>query len=106
MGALQVLSLMREEGRPLSELAQVMQPYPQVLVNVKVKEKRPISELEVVARLIQAVEERLGQEGRVLVRYSGTEPKARVMLEGPDESAIRSMAQEIAQELVRACGAG
>lgn len=106
VGALQVLSAMQEEGKPLSELAQVMVPYPQVLVNVKVKTKRPINELAAVQGLILAIEARLGGDGRVLVRYSGTEPKARVMLEGPDEPTIHGYANEIAAELIRACGAG
>ena len=104
IGALQVLTVMQDEGKPLSELAQVMKPYPQVLVNVKVKQKQPIHLLGSVQRLIQSVEAKLGQEGRVLVRYSGTEPKARVMLEGPDETLIHGFANEIAAELVRACG--
>ena len=104
IGALQVLTVMQDEGKPLSELSQVMKPYPQVLVNVKVKQKQPIHLLGSVQRLIQSVEARLGQDGRVLVRYSGTEPKARVMLEGPDETLINGLANEIAAELVRACG--
>ncbi|MCS6912117.1 MAG: phosphoglucosamine mutase [Myxococcales bacterium] len=105
VAALQVLSVLIEQGRPLSELAAVMHRYPQVLVNVKVKHKQPLEALPSVQHLISQIEERLGSEGRVLVRYSGTEPKARVMLEGPDERLISTYAHEIAEALQQACGA-
>jgi len=104
IAALQVLAQMLEAGRPLSELAQVMVKVPQVLVSVKVKQRRPLGELPEAQRLIRDAEQKLGQDGRVLVRYSGTEPKVRVMLEGPDESLITQMAQEIADSIVAACG--
>jgi phosphoglucosamine mutase len=103
VGALRILSAMVREGRPVSELAQVMMRYPQVLVNVKVQQKRPIEELASVKQLIEGAEQKLGTEGRVLVRYSGTEPKARVMVEGPTHDLIKGIADEIAAELVRAC---
>jgi phosphoglucosamine mutase len=80
-----------------------MQPYPQVLLSVKVARRLPLGELGTVQSLISSVESTLGQDGRVLVRYSGTEPKARVMIEGPDETLIQRYAQDIASELVRAC---
>jgi phosphoglucosamine mutase len=94
--------MVREE-RSLRELARVMVRTPQVLVNVKVEKKRPIEELADVGRLIRAVEGELGDTGRVLVRYSGTEAKARVMIEGPDEAAIRARAEQIGAELAKAC---
>jgi phosphoglucosamine mutase len=107
VAALKVLAVMVREGRPLSELASVMTRTPQVLVNVKVDRKRPLEELGAVQTLIRATEDALGEDGRVLVRYSGTEAKARVMIEGLDEAAIRVQAEAIASELVRACaGAG
>jgi phosphoglucosamine mutase len=105
LGALQVLAVMLESGQPLSELRRVMTRYPQVLVNLKVKEKKPLAELPTVNALIAKVEEALGADGRVLVRYSGTEAKARVMVEGSDEPAIRGYAEEIARALEQACGA-
>ena len=105
LGALQVLAVMLESGKPLSELRRVMTRYPQVLVNFKVKEKRPLGELTSVNALIARVEQTLGSDGRVLVRYSGTEHKARVMVEGPDEVVIRGYADEIAHALEQACGA-
>ncbi len=106
IAALKVLSVMVREGRPLSELAAVMTRSPQVLVNVKVDRKRPLDQLADVAALIRAAEADLGDDGRVLVRYSGTEAKARVMIEGPDEAAIKLQAEAIAQALVAACAAG
>jgi phosphoglucosamine mutase len=105
LAALQVLAVMMETQRPLSELGRVMTRYPQVLVNLKVREKRPLAELTDVGRLIAGIEKKLGADGRVLVRYSGTEPKARVMVEGPDAQTIKSYADEIARALERACGA-
>ena len=103
IAALRVLAVMVREGRPLSELAACMTRTPQVLVNVKVGRKRPLEELGDVLGLIKKVELDLGEEGRVLVRYSGTEAKARVMIEGPDQARIQQQAEEIAAALVAAC---
>ena len=103
LAGLQVLAAMIRQQKPLSELAAVMTRYPQVLVNAVVAEKRPLEELPEVLRQIQEAERQLGDDGRVLVRYSGTEPKARVMVEGPDEAVIRPIAEQIADQLKRAC---
>jgi phosphoglucosamine mutase len=73
-------------------------------VNVEVREKRPIAELPAVARAIAAAERGLGAEGRVLVRFSGTENKVRVLVEGPDRKRIEAMAGEIAGALRAAVG--
>lgn len=94
--ALQVLAIMQETGKPLSELAAVMTSLPQTLVNVRVRERRDINEIPAIRAVIDAVEQRLGEEGRVLVRYSGTEPLLRIMLEGRDQDEIVAMAAEIA----------
>jgi phosphoglucosamine mutase len=96
---LQMLSLMVETGKRLSELKKVMQRLPQVLLNVTVKERRDFSEMPKVARKIREVERALGSRGRVLVRYSGTEFLARGMLEGEEEKQIRAMAEDIAGEI-------
>jgi len=96
---------MVREGRPLSELATVMTRTPQVLVNTAVEKKVPLDQLPDVMRLITQVERELGEDGRVLVRYSGTESKARVMIEGMDEGRIRGWADEIAGVLAKACRA-
>src|SRR5207237_2072618 len=105
VAALRVLAIMRREGRPLSELAQVMTRTPQVLVNTVVDRKVPLDQLPDVQRMIADVERQLGDDGRVLVRYSGTESKARVMIEGMDEARIKSWADEIAGVLAKACRA-
>ena len=76
--ALQLMSIMKTKGKKLSELASVMTTYPQELINIKVKEKKPLDELKSVQEKIKQAEEKLGKSGRVLVRYSGTENKARV----------------------------
>ncbi len=96
---LQILSLMVETRKPLSELKNVMKRLPQVLLNVTVKEKREFSEMPKVARKISEIERALGDRGRVLVRYSGTELLARIMLEGEAEKRIRAMADDIAAHI-------
>src|SRR5262249_17880469 len=93
--ALAVLALMREKGRPLSELRRVMTRFPQVLLNLKVASKPDVSTVPTVARAIAAAEKALGERGRVLVRYSGTESLLRVMIEGEREPQIRSLAEAI-----------
>jgi len=106
LAALRVLDVMVGEGRPLSEIAgKAMVRYPQVLVNFPVANRRPLEELPEVGRAISSVEGVLGPEGRVVVRYSGTELKARVMIEGSDEGEIRAHADEIARVMQR-CLAG
>jgi phosphoglucosamine mutase len=102
--ALNVLAVMKREGRSLSDLARCFVSYPQALVNVVVKEKRPLAELPAVGRAIAAAEKALGAKGRVLVRFSGTENKARVLVEGPDAARIRAMAEAIAGSLRDALG--
>jgi phosphoglucosamine mutase len=103
VAALRVLAIMSKEGRPLSELARVMTRTPQVLVNTAVPRKVPLDQLPEVKKLISSVESELGEDGRVLVRYSGTESKARVMIEGPDQARLDVMAADIAAALVRGC---
>jgi phosphoglucosamine mutase len=79
-----------------------MTRYPQVLLNFAVAKKRPFEEMPSVQKMIAKVEDALGREGRVVVRYSGTEAKARVMIEGTDESGIKAYAAEIAESLKQA----
>ncbi len=100
--ALNLLAVMLRDGQPLSALARCFAPVPQRLVNIAVKQKRPLEELRDVQRAIAAVEQALGQEGRVFVRYSGTENKVRVLVEGPDEKAIVAHADLVADQLRRA----
>ncbi|MCZ6601987.1 MAG: phosphoglucosamine mutase [Planctomycetota bacterium] len=93
--ALQVLRVIRESGERLSVLSRCLRKVPQVVLNVPVQDRRPLDQLEGVQGQIRLAAEKLGREGRVLVRYSGTEPLVRVMIEGPDRDAIRKMAQAI-----------
>jgi len=95
--ALQLLSVLKKDNKPLSKLAKIMRTFPQVLINVKVKRKAPLEEIPELKHVISKVEKELGDEGRVLVRYSGTQPVCRVMLEGPTESETERLAKEIAQ---------
>ena len=104
VAALQVLNVMQGRQRPLSELAQVMQRLPQVLVNLKVPEKRPLASLPLASAAMAAVESKLGSDGRILVRYSGTEAKIRVMIEGPDEALISGYVQEVVAAISRDFG--
>ncbi len=104
--ALQVLAILQKTGKTLSDLASIMTALPQVLVNVRVREKRKIEELPEIARLLADVEQRLGDSGRVLIRYSGTEPLLRIMLEGQDQADITDMANELAHLVERLLGEG
>jgi phosphoglucosamine mutase len=105
VAALRVLAIMAREGRPLSELAKVMTRTPQVLVNTSVEKKVPLDQLPDIQRMIADIERQLGHDGRVLVRYSGTESKVRVMIEGLDEVRIRGWAEELAGALATGCRA-
>ena len=96
ISGLQVLSLMKRSGKPLSELVRCMTPMPQVLLNVAVKKKPELSTLPDVQQAIKQSEARLKGTGRILVRYSGTEPLLRVMVEGEGEALIQSVAEELA----------
>jgi phosphoglucosamine mutase len=96
LAALQVLALMLRTGRPLSELAErSMQRVPQVLESVTLSARRPLEEMRRLAEATQKIVKALGDDGRVLVRWSGTEPKLRIMLEGPREERIRAWAKEL-----------
>ena len=99
VAALLLLSAARRTGKRVSELKRVIDIFPQILVNVKVQRKTPIEELATVGKAIAAAEHELGTKGRVLVRYSGTENKARVMIEGPDAGRVEVLAKQIAHEL-------
>jgi phosphoglucosamine mutase len=102
--ALRVLRVMRESGAPLSELAAPYRPFPQVLLNVAVRAKPALAGLAGLERARERVEAELGQDGRVLLRYSGTEALARVMVEGPDLDTIRAQAKELANLIAAAIG--
>jgi len=94
--ALRVLDAMRCTGQDLDQLTQEMKTYPQRLVNVRVRERRPLQEMDLVNREIRRTESEFGDAGRVLVRFSGTEPLARVMVEGPELDRVEFHADAIA----------
>jgi phosphoglucosamine mutase len=94
--ALSVLRVMAESGRELADLASELVTYPQVLVNVRVREKQTLADVPSIAAAMERVEARLAGEGRLLVRYSGTEPLLRVMIEGKNQEQIQAWAAEIA----------
>ena len=105
MTALQVLAIMARSGKRLSELTADFIRYPQVLLNVPVARKEPLESLPAVQDAIARVEADLAGQGRVLIRYSGTELKARVMVEGEDERVVRTHAEDLADVLRRALSA-
>ncbi|MFH1808485.1 MAG: phosphoglucosamine mutase [Pseudomonadota bacterium] len=104
LAALSLLAVMVEQQRPLSELRKCMELFPQTLINLQVREKKPLEELTEAGRVVREVEQRLGQGGRVLVRYSGTEKKARVLVEGEDAVLVERCAEDIAEALRREIG--
>jgi phosphoglucosamine mutase len=97
--ALSVLETMAATGRPLADLAAELTTYPQVLLNVRVSQRIDLAAVPEVAAAMARVQARLGDQGRLLVRYSGTEPLLRIMLEGQDQDQIREWAEEIATEV-------
>ncbi len=99
IAALKVLELMVEKQKPLSELAGIMEKYPQVIKNLQVKEKKPLEQIASYCRLKTDLDQRLGNSGRLLVRYSGTEPKVRVMCEGADYECLQNYCMEIIELL-------
>lgn len=103
--ALKVMAVMCRKGRPLSELAAAFVAFPQKLVNIKVSSRPELATIEPLARAIEQKERELGSSGRVLVRYSGTENKARVMVECEDEEACKRHASDLAEIIEREIGA-
>ena len=104
MSALQVIAMMARKSEPLSRLVEGFERFPQILINLKVVEKRPLDELSIVQEAIAQVEEDLGKEGRVLIRYSGTENLVRVMVEGRDETRVHDHANFLSGKLQKALG--
>jgi phosphoglucosamine mutase len=104
VSALQLLGIMHETGRSLSSLSEIMTVFPQVLINVDVSEKPPLSEVEKLQSAIADAEAELADKGRVLVRYSGTQPMCRVMVEGPTEALTKEIAERLAGIVTEAIG--
>jgi len=102
--ALRVLETSQHAGASLDELMRDLHIYPQRLYNVRVREKKPLTELPAVGHEISSCEKALGSAGRVLVRFSGTEPLARVMVEGPQLAQVEDFGQRIARAIEREIG--
>jgi phosphoglucosamine mutase len=96
VAALKVIEVMLATGKPLSELRRVLQKYPQLTMALTVGEKRPLESLPTVQAAVGAVEAELGERGRVLVRYSGTEPKIRLLVEGADAAQVKDCLERLA----------
>lgn len=105
LAALQVLAIMKREGRKLSELSKIIDLYPQLLLNVKIRKKKELSKIKGLSALLDRNETRLSGKGRINIRYSGTEPISRVMVEGEDVSLIKEIADELADAIKRDIGA-
>ena len=96
VAALNVLAVMQRENKRLSQLKDIMQEMPQVLINTRVSVRRDLEQISGYPELIEQLRSQLGSEGRIYVRFSGTEPVVRVLVEGPDKKVITKMAEEIA----------
>jgi phosphoglucosamine mutase len=106
VAALQVLSIIKSRGVPLSRITQCWTRFPQLITNIRVREKRPFDELNSVSQLVASAETELkAQGGRVLLRYSGTEPKARLLLEGRDPATLARWSKQIAEAIKKQVGA-
>ncbi|MFZ0484588.1 MAG: phosphoglucosamine mutase, partial [Desulfobacterales bacterium] len=102
--ALRLIEIMQAESKPLSELRKIMTVFPQILINVDVRHKPDIETVPEIKDAMISVERRLDNEGRVLIRYSGTEPLCRVMVEGPSIEKTRSYCQELADVVKKNIG--
>jgi phosphoglucosamine mutase len=106
VAALQILRIMREKKAPLSKLAKCWTRFPQLVTNVRVREKVPFEQIDGLLKLVSSAETELKSAGgRVLLRYSGTEPKARLLLEGRDEKSLKNWSQKICGVIEKQIGA-
>jgi phosphoglucosamine mutase len=105
VAALQILRILKTKETPLSKLAQCWTRFPQLVINVKVREKIPFEQIDGVTQLVADAEKELqAQGGRLLLRYSGTEPKARLLLEGRDEKTLKTWSQKISGAIQKHIG--
>lgn len=104
MAAIRLLDVAERSGQPLSELASVMSVFPQELINVDVRSKPNLESIPEIVQSIERAEKKLSDQGRVLVRYSGTQNKCRVMVEGPTQSQTRELCREIAEVVKKNIG--
>lgn len=104
--ALRLTQVIQASSQKLSDLAKIMKTYPQVLLNVPIREKTDIFKIPEISDIIEKIEKKLGEQGRVLVRYSGTQPLCRVMVEGPDLDDTRRFCQNIVDVIAEKLGGG
>jgi phosphoglucosamine mutase len=105
IAALQIIAVMSGTGKPLSELRRALNKFPQLLCNITVGEKLPFEGFALLMERLREAESALKGKGRVMLRYSGTEPKARLLLEGPDADELHQLAEAIVEELAKNLGA-
>jgi phosphoglucosamine mutase len=106
VAALQMLRIMKSSGKPLSQLAKCWTRFPQLVTAVKVREKTPFAQLDGILKLVEQAEADVKPEGgRVLLRYSGTEPKARLLIEGPKQAVLEKWSKDICDAIKRQVGA-
>ena len=104
VSALEVLAVLREKKIPLSVARQILKKYPQKLVNMRIRRRLPLEEMPHVVEALARARQILGERGRVFLRFSGTEPKVRLLLEGPDAAQLESLAGDIVGPLAEAIG--
>ena len=104
IAALQLLAIMRETGKPLSKLAKVMKVFPQRLINFDVAKKPPLEDIPEIQKAVKKAEAELGDKGRVLIRYSGTQPMCRVMVEGPTDEMTSRLAEQLTAVVKKCIG--
>ena len=104
LSAILLLTIMKKTGMALDELSSVMKVYPQTLINVDVKSKPPLDTIPEIMASIKETEKALGEKGRVLVRYSGTQAKCRVMVEGPTPDETKKQCNRIADTVKKMLG--
>jgi phosphoglucosamine mutase len=101
VAALQILAILAREGRPMSELSQVMERVPQQLVSIRLPKRLQLEDMPLLAKSVKAAEKKLKDKGRVLVRWSGTEPKLRLMAEGPNPAVLEQLLEDAAQAALK-----
>ena len=100
LSALKLLEVLIETDQSLSELSSIMTTFPQVLMNVEVNKSRPdFTKIKIIADTIKHIEQKLGNKGRVLIRYSGTQPLIRVMVEGPNQTTVEKYCSVICESI-------
>lgn len=104
ISALQILRLIKESEKSLHELKKVLTRFPQKLINIKVKEKKPLEQMPHVQEALQAAEKELGSQGRILLRYSGTEPKIRLLIESAEVSTLTRLEKNLVEPIKREIG--